>query len=240
MSFGELPESWRTALGARSFGDAQVDLLYDGLDRVLSPPPQGGVSSFAAPDRGLVFRALHLTSPDEVRVVILGQDPYPQAHPDPNPPRRGVADGLAFSSAGLWPQPSLAPLLWNLRRSGLQTVAPCGADLEMWARRGVLLLNASLVYADVPIDLSLQNSLREFSRAVLAHCAALAARPAFLVLGGVAWKVAKPVLGTLPPEQVVRTRHPSRPPWPGPHDPAEPFVAVNTFLGARQMDWSVS
>ncbi|MDY0910094.1 hypothetical protein SOM19_11445 [Microbacterium sp. CFBP9034] len=104
----------------------------------------------------------------------------------------------------------------------------------------MLLLNASLVYADVPIDLSLQNSLREFSRAVLAHCAALAARPAFLVLGGVAWKVAKPVLGTLPPEQVVRTRHPSRPPWPGPHDPAEPFVAVNTFLGARQMDWSVS
>ena len=240
MSFAELPASWRTALAARSFGDAELDLLYDGLDRVLSPPSQGVVPSFAAPDRGLVFRALHLVLPDEARVVILGKDPYPQAHPDPHPPRRGVADGLAFSSAGLWPQPSLAPLLWNLRRSGLQTEAPCGADLEVWARRGVLLLNASLVYADTPIDLSLRNSLRDFCRAVLAHCAALAERPAFLVLGGDAWKVAKPMLGNLPPEQVVRTKHPSRPPWPALHDPAEPFIAVNAFLGARQVDWNLS
>lgn len=239
MRFGELPASWRTALAACSFGEGEVDLLYGGLDRAVSPLPQGVVSSFATPDRGLVFRALHLVLPDEVRVVILGKDPYPQAHPDPRPQRRGVADGLAFSSAGLWPQASLVPLLWNLRRSGLQTEAPCDADLEVWARRGVLLLNASLVYADTPIDLPLRNSLRDFCRAVLAHCAALAARPAFLVLGGDAWKVAKPILGNLPPEQVVRTKHPSRPPWPGPRDPAEPFVAVNAFLGARQVDWNL-
>lgn len=240
MSFGELPEGWRTALDARPFGDAELDLLYDGLDRVLSPPPPGVVSSFTAPDRELVFRAFHLTSPDEVRVVVLGQDPYPQVHPDPNPPRRGVADGLAFSSAGLWPQPSLVPLLWNLRRSGLQTEAPCGADLEIWAKRGVLLLNASLAYASGSIEASLQVSLRDFSRAVLAHCVSLADQPAFLILGGKAWDIAKPILGSLPPEQVVRTGHPSRLPWPRPVDPAEPFAELNHFLGERQVSWSLT
>lgn len=240
MSYGELPERWRIALEARSFGAAARSVLYGGLDRVLSPSPQGGASSFAVPDRGLVFRALHLTSPDDVRVVILGQDPYPQAHPDPNPPRRGVADGLAFSSAGLWPQPSLAPLLWNLRQSGLQKEAPCGADLAKWASRGVLLLNTSLVYASTPFESYLRDSLRDFSRAVLAHCAALAERPAFLILGGAAWKTAKSTLRNLPPAQVVRTRHPSRPPWPGPQDPAQPFVELNRFLGARGVDWNLS
>lgn len=88
----------------------------------------------------------------------------------------------------------MVPLLWNLRKTGLQTQAPCGADLEAWAKRGVLLLNASLVYATAPLEVALQRSLRSFSRAVLAHCTSLTDQPAFLIFGSKAWDLAKPIL----------------------------------------------
>lgn len=238
MILDEVPQEWQTAIGAQSFSGAELDLLYDELNNLYSLA-QAGTGTFVFPDPGHVFRALCLTPPDQVRVVILGKDPYPQAHPGLNPPRQGVADGLAFSSAGLWPQASLTPLLWNLWESGLQTEPPCGADLEIWARRGVLLLNASPIFANISINRTLRTQLRSFTQAVLAHCAALTDRTAFLILGSDAWDVANPILSRLPPEQVIRARHPSRPPWPGPKDLTEPFVALNTFLGTRQVDWSL-
>ena len=236
MSYGSLPRAWSVAIGRRSFGACELSQLQDGLDDLSLGRPGGG-PTFVAPDRDLIFRAFHLTAPNKVRVVVLGQDPYPQEHPDPNPPRGSVADGLAFSSAGLWPQTSLAPLLWNLRQSGLQTQVPCGADLECWAKEGILLMNESLVYVDGPVDEAFRVLLRVFTRAVLAHCVALAEKPAFIVLGARAWKTAEPLLGKLPPEQVIRTRHPSRLPWPGPSDPSKPFEVANAYLGPRAVDW---
>lgn len=236
MKLDELPQEWQSAIDVHSFHALDMDLLNEALSQLYFPR-QAGKRPFIAPDPTDVFRAFRLTLPDQVRVVILGKDPYPQEHPDPSPPRRGVADGLAFSSAGLWPQASLTPLLWNLRKSGLQTEAPCGADLQAWADRGVLLLNAALVYSDSSIDHALRGVFCDFTRAVLAHCVSLAEPPAFLILGSDAWATACPILGSLSPEQVIRARHPSRPPWPGPKDQAKPFVALNNFLGSRRVDW---
>jgi len=238
MKLDELPQEWQSAIDVYSFHSLEMDLLNEALSQLYFPR-RVGKRSFIAPDPTDVFRAFRLTLPDQVRVVILGKDPYPQEHPDPSPMRRGVADGLAFSSAGLWPQASLTPLLWNLRKSGLQTEAPCGADLQAWAKRGVLLLNATLVYSDTPIDHASRGVFRGFMRAVLAHCVSLPEPPAFLILGSDAWATARPILGSLPPEQVICARHPSRPPWPGPKDRAEPFVALNAFLGARRVDWGL-
>ncbi|MFN3938863.1 MAG: uracil-DNA glycosylase, partial [Gemmobacter sp.] len=85
------------------------------------------------PDR--LFRALDLCPPDRVRVVILGQDPYP------NPAH---AMGLAFSvPPGTRTLPrSLANILKELS-TDLQVVRKDG-DLSGWARQGVLLLNPVL------------------------------------------------------------------------------------------------
>lgn len=79
------------------------------------------------------LRALTLTPFDEVRVVILGQDPY---HGD------GQAHGLAFSvPEGLKTPPSLRNIFAELQRD-LGCTPPKNGTLDHWARQGVLLLNA--------------------------------------------------------------------------------------------------
>ena len=85
------------------------------------------------------LRALELTPPDDVRVVILGQDPYHG---------RGQAEGLAFSVApGVALPPSLRNIFKELQRD-LGTPPPTfpdpGGSLVKWATHGVLLLNTCL------------------------------------------------------------------------------------------------
>ena len=87
------------------------------------------------PDMYSIFNALHYTAYNDVKVVILGQDPY---HGE------GQANGLAFS---VQPQAPLPPSLRNIYKeleSDLQQPAPPNGDLTFWAQQGVLLLNTVL------------------------------------------------------------------------------------------------
>lgn len=87
------------------------------------------------PPRECRLRALELTPLDEVRVVILGQDPY---H------RPGQAHGLCFSVPdGMEPPPSLRNIFKEME-SDLGLSQPDHGSLESWARQGVLLLNNTL------------------------------------------------------------------------------------------------
>ncbi|WP_292291367.1 uracil-DNA glycosylase [Marivita sp.] len=84
------------------------------------------------PPAGQVFAALDACAPDDVRVVILGQDPYPT---------HGHAHGLAFSVA-----PDVTPLprsLSNIFKELAEDIGdvPPNGDLRFWADQGVLLLN---------------------------------------------------------------------------------------------------
>ena len=87
------------------------------------------------PAPGQVFAALEMTQPEQTRVVILGQDPYPTP---------GHAHGLAFSAeADVHPLPRSLGNIFKEMRTDLGA-APEHADLRFWARQGVLLLNAVL------------------------------------------------------------------------------------------------
>ena len=86
-----------------------------------------------APDRSEVFRAFRYPV-DQVRVLILGQDPYPAV---------GVADGLAFSSKGAAIPASLRNIFIEYQ-SDLGFTPPKNPDLTQWANNGVLLLNRTL------------------------------------------------------------------------------------------------
>jgi len=85
------------------------------------------------------FRALRLTSLHQVRVVILGQDPYHGP---------GQAEGLAFSvPPGVRLPPSLRNIFKELQQS-LGIAVPANGSLTHWARQGVLLLNTCLTVED--------------------------------------------------------------------------------------------
>ena len=87
------------------------------------------------PDMYSIFNALKLTSYEDTKVVILGQDPYHGP---------GQAHGLAFSvQKGIAIPPSLLNMYKELK-SDLSCYIPDNGFLEKWARPGVLLLNTSL------------------------------------------------------------------------------------------------
>lgn len=84
------------------------------------------------PPKQNIFRALNLCDYDDVKVVILGQDPYHELH---------QANGLAFS---VYPGVRIPPSLVNIYKelhNDLNTTIPNHGDLTKWAKQGVLLLN---------------------------------------------------------------------------------------------------
>lgn len=86
------------------------------------------------PDNHDIFKALELTPWTDVRVVILGQDPYPT---------KGDAMGLAFSVSPDRPIPASLRNIYKELQTDLNITRRNG-DLSGWAKQGVLLLNSSL------------------------------------------------------------------------------------------------
>ena len=119
------------------FGDwaGVVDLQEaDRIVRKLS------ASHHISPQLKDIFKAFRLCPLRNLRVVIIGQDPYPQ---------KGVATGLAFANSSDTPEDSYSPSLEILRESVIDYTIPhrtitFDPDLEKWEEQGVLLLNSAL------------------------------------------------------------------------------------------------
>ena len=86
------------------------------------------------PPKEKVFNALNFVEPSQVKVVIIGQDPYHTY---------GQADGLAFSCHNGTPQPSLRNIFKEIN-TDLGIEMSSSTDLTPWAKQGVVLLNTSL------------------------------------------------------------------------------------------------
>ena len=87
------------------------------------------------PPGSLIFNAFNLTPFDQVKVVILGQDPYHG---------KNQAHGLCFSVPyGIQPPPSLVNIFKEIKND-IGAPVPNNGNLESWAKQGVLLLNALL------------------------------------------------------------------------------------------------
>ncbi len=237
-----MPVEWATALttltGARSLGSLPnaVDDLY--------APSTGGVAPLVFPRRDEVFRSFHLVAPRDVRGVIIGQDPYPQANP--SDPARGIADGLSFSARGHQPPESLRRILYNLWSSREIDTPPFDADLTTWAAKGVLLINVALTVEPAGTDpqkranFSRHRSVyADLIRGVVEATSLSPDPPALLLLGRHARALAGEVHGPKP-DQVVAVAHPSRRGiWPAPTDDQHPFSTMNRFLGVRKIDWAL-
>lgn len=119
------------------FEEAMEEL--EGIDQLLL---RTSASKTIVPDRENIFNAFYLTPLDKVKVVIIGQDPYPQISPQTGKP---VAQGFSFSVDKTDKIPSsLNNIFKELDKSIPEFKFPYHGDLSSWAKQGVLLLNSSL------------------------------------------------------------------------------------------------
>ena len=175
-----------------------------------------------------IFRALQILPPQAVRVVILGQDPYPTP---------GHADGLAFS---VTPETALPRSLSNIFKemdSDLDT-RPTNGDLSHWAQQGVLLLNTSL---SVPPGAAGAHARWGWDKlAAQAVTEAQRHRPlAFILWGNHAQKTLSDL--TRPSDLVIASAHPSPLSARRGFFGSRPFSRVNAWLSARgeaPIDWA--
>ncbi len=121
-------DSWLAALGDELEQPHMTELRAFLVSEVAAGRP-------FYPPAGLVFNALALTPFEDVRVVILGQDPY-HGH--------GQAMGLCFSVPDGVPLPPSLRNIYEELATDLGIPRPTTGDLTGWAQVGVLLLNAVL------------------------------------------------------------------------------------------------
>jgi uracil-DNA glycosylase len=169
------------------------------------------------------LRALELTPPESVRVVILGQDPYHG---------RGQAEGLAFSVApGVPLPPSLRNIFKELQRD-LGTPPPAfpqpGGSLVRWAAHGVLLLNTCLTVEEGQPASHSGKGWEVLTDDVIRHVSA-GQRPVVFMLWGAHAQGKRPLIDASR-HQVLLANHPS--PLSA-NKPPLPFIGCGHFGQAR-------
>jgi len=177
------------------------------------------------------FRALDLTPLEQVRVVILGQDPYHGA---------GQAHGLCFSVRdGVRPPPSLVNIYKELE-SDLGIKPRRHGFLEHWAKQGVLLLNSVLT-----VEMGLAASHRDrgwerFTDRIVEQVNAKAEPVVFMLWGSYAQK--KAAMVDTSRHLVLKAAHPSPLSAHGGFFGCRHFSKANAFLESRGLppiDWAL-
>lgn len=189
------------------------------LKAQTAEPYWAGLQEFVASERTShavyppqeeVFAALHLTPYADVRVLILGQDPYHGP---------GQAHGLCFSvRRGVAPPPSLVNIYKELR-TDLGITVPKHGNLEVWARKGVLLLNTTLTVRAHEAASHQGKGWERFTDAVIAAVNAKP-EPVVFILWGAAARKKRALIDTTR-HIIIESAHPS------------PLSAANGFFGSR-------
>lgn len=178
-----------------------------------------------------VFAALHRTAHADVKVLILGQDPY---HGD------GQAHGLCFSvRPGTTVPPSLANIFTELE-SDLGVTPPDHGCLDAWADRGVLLLNATLTVRAHQAASHQGQGWERFTDAVIAAVAAKSERVVFVLWGASARR--KRSLIDTATHTIIESPHPSPLSAHRGFFGSRPFSRANAALveaGREPVDWRI-
>lgn len=200
--FDQVPKSWQAVLEAEFkqpyMASLEAFLEVERATQTVFPPESE------------VFSALELTPFDQVRVLVVGQDPY---HDD------GQAHGLAFSvRPGVKVPPSLRNIYKELE-ADLGIPQSKNGFLEPWARQGVLLLNTSLTVRAHAAGSHKGQGWEKLTDAIIRAVSSEADRVVFVLWGAPAGK--KLALIDATRHTVVQSAHPS------------PLSAHNGFFGSR-------
>jgi uracil-DNA glycosylase len=207
MAHEQIPEKWRAALEP-ALNSPEARQLGGWLKS------EEAAGKLVYPPRGVRLRALELTPLDQVKVVILGQDPYHGP---------GQAHGLSFSvPEGVKVPPSLANIYKELA-SDLGTQRPEHGNLEHWARQGVLLLNNTLTVEAGQAGSHARRGWEAITDAAVAAVAARQEPSVFILWGSHAHSKAAriPELADASRHLVLKSAHPS------------PLSAYRGFFGSK-------
>lgn len=178
------------------------------------------------PEMNDLFSALRLTPYENVRAVILGQDPYHGY---------GQAHGLCFSvRKGVTPPPSLKNIYKELK-TDLGIDAPEHGCLEEWAKSGVLLLNSVLTVREGQAG-SHRNKGWEILTDKIISLLNESEKPISFILWG-AYARSKASLITNSRHLILEAAHPSPLSAYNGFFGSRPFSKTNAFLGSRAVDW---
>ena len=227
MASEPIPESWQPVLEpvlataeARQLGGFLV--AEEDAGKQIYPP------------RGCRLKALELTPLDEVKVVILGQDPYHGP---------GQAMGLCFSvPEGVKIPPSLVNIYKELE-ADLGVARADHGDLSKWARQGVLLLNNTLTVEAAKAGSHAKRGWDAITDACVAAVAARDEPSVFILWGSHAQAKAKRIAGLREgPHCVIESPHPSPLSAHRGFFGSKPFSRTNAFLsghGREAIDWAL-
>ena len=223
MSNVQIEDSWKETLA-----DEFKQPYFQSLATFLKKEKQAGKQIY--PPGSLIFNAFNTTPFEEVKVVILGQDPY---H---NP---GQAMGLSFSVPhGVRVPPSLKNIYKELQ-SDLGVTPPQHGDLTHWAEQGVFLLNAILTVEHRQAGSHKSIGWQDFTNAVIRTLSNERDGLVFMLWGGFARK--KNILIDADRHLVLEAAHPS-PLAGGAYFGSQHFSQANTYLqknGKTPIDWQL-
>lgn len=198
-----IPSGWKPHLMNQLLSRAYLD-----LESFLDAEVAGGETIL--PPLQDIFAALHGTSYEQVRVLLLGQDPYHTP---------GMAHGLCFSVP-----PHVRPIPPSLRnvyrelRDDVGCRIPNNGCLEPWAKQGILMLNAVLTVRAHAANSHRGRGWEIFTDRIIELVNAKPTRVVFVLWGGEAKK--KRALVTNPQHVVIACAHPSP-------------LSVRNFFGSR-------
>jgi ATP-dependent DNA helicase PIF1 len=217
--FDSIPSSWKETMAGCENKLAELSVTLATKDFL--------------PRKCDIWRALELTPLDKVRIVILGQDPYPTP---------GNAHGLAFSvERGVKPLPASLKNIYKEIGTDLGLELPAHGNLESWAKQGVLLLNTVLtVEAGSPQShskIGWETVTDEIMRAVC-----LQNRSAIFVLWGKSAQAKKKLINSLGCGEfrIIESAHPSPLSARTGFFGSKPFSKINDWLktdGGHEINW---
>ncbi len=220
-----LPEDWKAALADELTSDNM-----DGLRAFLKEVYQSNESIY--PPAHLMFNALNLTPLSQVKVVILGQDPYHGP---------GQAMGLSFSVPKAIPKPPSLNNLLKEMASDIGIEPSKHGDLTYWAQQGVLLLNSSLTVKEGEPNSHQNKGWEQFTDAVIDVVNEQTEHTVFILWGSKAQKKGKYInankhliLTAVHPSPLAANR--------GGFFGTKPFSKTNDYLlqyGQTPIDWQL-